>query len=173
MVGPAGLVAALEAAGWTVRAVAARLDSRSDADALFSGPGPVDLAVHGAAAGPEATGWPLVDGGEAAFASVWEGVMRSTMWFLQAAARGVGEGGSAVIVIPAAASSPAAGQAAWAAAGEAQRVLAMSVAMLWRDTGRWVNCVSAPSPDTDGVADAVVALTAAPVTGCSLAVDVR
>ena len=141
--GSEALVEALRAAGATVPAAAGVLASRSEADALFDPAiARIDLAVHAAVPDSALVKVPLVDLGEAEFDDVWEAIMRSTLHFLQAAFARMVDGGSVVIVVPSISATGAPGQAAWAAAAEAQRILALSAARQWSGTGMRVNCVA-------------------------------
>jgi len=149
-----GLHDALRDAGATVTGTMdATYSSRAEAEAAFDVAieehlrGPIDVVVHAAmpAVAFEAVDFAEID--DERWDAVWEGVMRSTLFVLQAAfGQMAGRGGSIVVVTPTVAMSGAARLVPYTAAVEGQRLLAKSAARQWGPDGIRVNCL-APAPE--------------------------
>jgi 3-oxoacyl-[acyl-carrier protein] reductase len=149
-----GILAALDDAGATTYAVPddQLLSTRERAaDALArvveeSGYG-VDAVVHTAMPAIAFEQIDFVDVDDSRWAAVWEGVMQSTLFVLQAAfAQLRDRGGSIVLLTPTVSMSGAARLVPYTVAVEGQRLLAKSAARQWGPDGIRVNCV-APAPE--------------------------
>ena len=159
MLSLAGKTALVEGASTPVGAAVSRAltDAGAVVGALDIGPGTadglvagwephgiVDVYVH---AGPWAgvpRGAPLVALDDEGFAAAFERPVLTLLWSLRAGYAHLAKpGGRVVVVVPTAAMAGAPGLAATAAAAEAQRQLAKSVARQWGSDGLAVNIVAA------------------------------
>ena len=154
-----GLAAGLEQRGATVADLGhvADLSSREEVDAALAGAaaavGPADAVVHAAVATAALEAVPVAELDDERVEVVWEQALRSTLLLLQGTHRHfAGRGGRVLLVTPTIALSGAAGLGLYAAAAEAQRLLAKSAARQWGSDGITVNCI-APAAVTMGVAE--------------------
>lgn len=98
----------------------------------------------------------IEDLGDADIASLYDDPVRAALDVLQ---RGRADGATGfVFVIPSIAERGASGYAASCAAAEAVRVLALSAARQWKGDGVTVNCLSAPWPYAESLADDIAPL---------------
>jgi 3-oxoacyl-[acyl-carrier protein] reductase len=149
-----GLQEALREAGAdVVGATDPPYETRGDAEVALAGAverlagHPLDAVVHSAmpAIAFEAVDFADVD--DERWEAVWEGVMRSTLFVLQAAYGQLKERGGAILLItPTVAMSGAARLVPYTTAVEGQRLLAKSAARQWGPDGIRINCL-APAPE--------------------------
>jgi NAD(P)-dependent dehydrogenase (short-subunit alcohol dehydrogenase family) len=152
----AGIGAALTGEGAHVHALDASFPwaSRADAEGALAGAGDtIDVVVHAAVVPEALVSRPFADVDDAAWESIWEGTMRTSLWLCQAAFPYLRDrSGRIVFVLPTVSMSGAANLAPLAAATEAQRLLAKSAARQWGPNGITVNCLAAaPELVVDGV----------------------
>jgi len=134
-------------AGSACTAVATDLESAKEAQAAFArvvaALGPLHLAVHSWVPAIALERCPVAEFGDERWEAVWEGTMKATIVFLQAAFATFGGGGGRIVVVtPTAWATGVPGLAAYAAAVEGQRLLAKSAARQWGKDGITVNCVA-------------------------------
>lgn len=147
--GAAAPVAVVVGAGSPVaRAVAADLADHGyrvvfDLEAARS-LGPVSLVVHVDVPAAATRPAPLLEVDDAGWDERCEALVRATLLTFQAAHAQLVDGGALVLVGPTIALGGAAGLAPWAAAAEAQRVMAKVAARRWGARGIRVNVVSVP-----------------------------
>jgi 3-oxoacyl-[acyl-carrier protein] reductase len=142
-----GIVLGLEDARATVAVVDGPVDSRSDAQWAFADAlaplGPVDAVVHAAIDSDALVSATLADTDEASWDRRCEAVLRTALWFCQAAASALGpRGGRIVLVTPTVGLTGGAGFSPYATAVEGMRSLAKSAARQWGAQGITVNCVA-------------------------------
>lgn len=113
------------------------------ADAL----GPVDIVLHAAVPPLAFEPMDLVDVDDARFEAIWERMLRTTIFLLQAAYPQMqGRGGRVLLVSPTVSMSGAARFTPYTAAVEAQRVLLKATARQWGPEGITLNSI-APAPE--------------------------
>ncbi len=146
-----GLGRALGSEGATVVEVEGAWNSREAADTVFADVrdrfGPVDIVLHAAVPAIAFEPMDLVDVDDERFEAIWERMLRTTIFLLQAAYPQMqGRGGRVLFVTPTMSMSGAAGLAPYTAAVEAQRVLIKATARQWGPEGITLNSL-APAPE--------------------------
>jgi len=139
----AAIASALRGAGARVELLGDDAPAPAQAEAEWARFGAVDVYVHAGPWSRVETAVPLGDLPDEGFAAAFETPVRRLLWSLRAAhAHLARPGGRVVVVVPTVAMAGAPGFAATAAAGEAHRQLAKSVARQWGEDGISVNVVA-------------------------------
>jgi NAD(P)-dependent dehydrogenase (short-subunit alcohol dehydrogenase family) len=136
----AAIASALRGAGARVELLGDDAGAPAQAEAEWARFGTVDVYVHAGPWSRVGSAVPLGDLPDEGFAAAFETPVRCLLWSLRAAhAHLARPGGRVVVVVPTVAMAGAPGFAATAAAGEAHRQLAKSVARQWGEDGISVN----------------------------------
>ena len=186
--GPGGMIAdGLTAAGASVSRLplaSTRAAVVAAVDGVVTLHGRLDGLVHVAPFSAERR--PLVDYDDGAWTAACDDLLRSTLWFLQAAFRHLDAGGRLVVVVDTVAMIGTVGRTAAAAVAEGQRALVKSAARQWGRHGLTVNCIAlsadehpptlAPRaltepPDVSPVVAFLLSDASSAVTGATLTLD--
>jgi NAD(P)-dependent dehydrogenase (short-subunit alcohol dehydrogenase family) len=152
----AAIVSALRGARAHVEVMGGGAGAPSEAEVTWSRVAIVDAYVHVGPWSRVGAGTPLAELADGDFAALFDAPVRDLLWSLHAAhAHLARPGGRVVVVVPTAAMAGAPGYSATAAAAEAHRLLAKSVARQWGADGIRVNVVAVDlavlAPTTPGL----------------------